>query len=85
MDGSQRSPVEKNNVDTATVITKMIRTNESEPYIFCVVYNTVTSKTHTVALRYFTIGTLKIQHVSIPKELSSRRKHQSYILKHELK
>jgi len=50
LDGSQRSPVEKNNMYTATVITKMIHTNESEPYMFCVVYNTLTSKTHTNAI-----------------------------------
>jgi hypothetical protein len=84
MDGSQRSSVEKNNMDTAIVITRMMHTNESEPYIFCVVYKTVTSKTHIVAIHNFTIGTLKIQHVSIT-ESSSGRKHQSDILKRELK
>ena len=66
IDGPQRSPVEKNNVDTATVITKLIRTNESEPYIFFIVYNTVTIKTHTVAIDNCTAETLKVQHVSIP-------------------
>jgi hypothetical protein len=50
---------------TATVITKMICTNESEPYIFCVVYNTVTSKTHTVVIYNCTIEVLRIRHVSV--------------------
>jgi hypothetical protein len=68
MDGSQRSPVEKHNMNTATVITKVLRTDGSEPFIFCVVYtrNTVISKTHNIAVFNFTIGTLKIQHVSVP-------------------
>jgi hypothetical protein len=65
MDGSQRSAVEKHNMDTAAVITKVLRMGGSKPFIFCVVHNTVISKTHSIAVCNFTIGTLKIQHVSI--------------------